>query len=80
MKTEQILERLNEIFIDTLENDDIELTPETTAKDIPEWDSLSNVALLVAIEKKFKIQFNLSDVLKLKNVGELALNIQEKTS
>ena len=54
---EKILSKLQEIYQDVLDNEDIELTLETTADDIEEWDSLSHVQLVVAIEKAFEIKF-----------------------
>lgn len=76
----EIITELNEIFIDVLENDDIKLSAETTAKDIDEWDSLSHIMLFVAIEKHYKIKFTSIEIAGFKNVGELATTIQAKLS
>ena len=43
----------------------------TCADDIEDWDSLEQINLLTAIEKKFNIKFKLSDVRGLKDVGDL---------
>lgn len=68
---EDIKNRLAEIFRDVLDNETIELTQDTTASDIDEWDSLGHISLLVAIEKEFKIKFTLADVESLRNVGDM---------
>jgi acyl carrier protein len=68
---EDIKNRLAEIFRDVLDNETIELTKDTTASDIDEWDSLGHISLLVAIEKEFKIKFTLPDVESLRNVGDM---------
>jgi len=60
-----------------LDEDGILLTASTTANDIEEWDSLTHMQLIVAIEKHFKIKFNSSEVLKFKNVGEMCDRILE---
>jgi acyl carrier protein len=78
MEKDNILKQLNEIFIDTLENDSIVLTEETTAKDVDEWESLNHVQLVVAIEKRFKIRFNAREIQGWKNVGEIIECIQSK--
>lgn len=69
---------MTEIFRDVLDNDSIELSRETTAEDIDEWDSLAHIGLIVAIEKHFKLKFSMMDVKPLKNVGEFIDLIQRK--
>ena len=71
MEKNAILAEVQEIFQDVLDNEDIELTYETTAEDIEEWDSLSHIQLIVAIEKHFKIKFTSREILSWKNVGEM---------
>ncbi len=78
MKRNDIFETLNEIFIDVLDLDECELTDETSANDIEEWDSLSHIQLIVAIEKALKIKFSSLEIMKWKNVGEMVDSIQEK--
>jgi len=73
-----IIEQVNKIFIDVLDNEDIRLTPETSAKDIEEWDSLNHIQLIVAIEKHFKIRFNSSEINGWKNVGEMCAAIEKR--
>lgn len=75
---EKILSKLQEIYQDVLDNEDIELTLETTADDIEEWDSLSHVQLVVAIEKAFGIKFTSKEILSWGNVGDLANCIANK--
>ena len=72
MNEEAIWNRLTEIFHDVFEDEDIVIGSETVAEDILEWDSLSNIQLLVAIEKAFNgVKFNTGEVANLKNVGEM---------
>ena len=72
---DDIIKEVNGIFIDVLDNDAIVLKYETTAKDIEEWDSLTHVQLVVAIEKHFKIRFKSSEIQGYKNVGEMCEGI-----
>ena len=71
MGSNEVLQIVNGIFIDVLENNDIKLTPQTTATDVEEWDSLNHIQLVVAIEKRFKLRFSSSDIQKWKNVGDM---------
>ena len=78
MERNKIFETLNEIFIDVLDLDECKLTDETSANDIEEWDSLSHIQLIVAIEKAMKIKFTSLEIMKWKNVGEMVDSIQVK--
>jgi acyl carrier protein len=69
---------LQEIFRDLFDDDEIVLTDELSAKDIPGWDSLNNVKLLVRIEKKLGVRFSTGEVVALKNVGELIALIERR--
>lgn len=72
MEREEIFSKLNEIFEDVLDLDETpELTETTTANDIEEWDSLSHIQLIVAIEKAFKLKFTSQEILKWNTVGEM---------
>lgn len=79
METTELLETLNGIFRKVLKRDDITLTESTTARDVDGWDSLTNMVLLTEIEKKFGVRFSFREIVKLKNVGDLCLTIQNKT-
>ncbi|MCF7560781.1 acyl carrier protein [Sabulilitoribacter multivorans] len=74
----QYLDILNELFREVLDNESIDLKPETTANDIDEWDSINHIYLVVEIEKKFNIKFKSSQILEWKNVGEIIESIQDK--
>ena len=76
METEEILRELDTIFRDIQKN--ITLPPETTAKDVDGWDSLTNMRLITAIEKHYNIRFGLREILKFKHVGDLCASIQAK--
>lgn len=69
---DEIYERLNEVFRDFFDDDEIELTPETTAEDIEDWDSLNHITLMAAVEEEFGIRFTMGQVSGMKNVGEMA--------
>lgn len=71
MTEQAILEAVQEIFRDNFDDDTLVITRETCADDIEDWDSLEQINLLTAIEKKFNIKFKLADVRSLKNVGDL---------
>ena len=67
MERNQILAEVQEIFRDTLDNEEITLTDATTANDVEEWDSLTHIQLIVAIEKHFKLKFTSKEILSWQN-------------
>ena len=71
MTREEAYVKLNEVFRDVFDDETIEVNDATTAKDIEDWDSLEHINLVVAVEKCFGIKFNMGEVAKLKNVGEM---------
>ena len=78
MEKNQILAEVQEIFCDVLDNEEIEISFETVADDIEEWDSLSHIQLIVAIEKHFKIKFNSKELMEWKTVGDMIDGIANK--
>lgn len=62
MTQDSLMAELTEIFEDVMDLDEVDLTDETTADDIEEWDSLSHVRLLVAIERKYGIKFTNAEI------------------
>lgn len=78
MERNEILQKLNEIFRDVLDNEDIVLTEDSCADDIEEWDSLSHVQLIVAIEKNLGIKFTSKEILSWNNVGQMIDSITSK--
>jgi acyl carrier protein len=71
MTREEVYERLNEVFQDVFDDDEISVNDATTAKDIEGWDSLEHINLIVAVESEFGIKFNMGQVNGMKNVGEM---------
>ncbi len=72
MEKEEIYTRLNKVFREVFDDESINVTENTTAKDIPDWDSLEHINLIVAVEEEFNIKFNMGEVTTMKNVGEMA--------
>ena len=78
MDKANILLEVQDIMRDVLDEPSIVLTETTTADDVEEWDSLTHIQLVVAIEKKFKIKFTSKEILSWKNVGEMLDSIIQK--
>jgi acyl carrier protein len=78
METEQMLAEINKIFITVMDNEDIRINAATAAKDIEEWDSLTHIQLIVAVEKHFKIKFTSQEIRNFNCVGDMCVVIKQK--
>ena len=71
MRREEVYVKLNEVFRDVFDDEDLTVTDTTTANDIDDWDSLEHINLIVAIEDCFGMKFNMGEVTTMKNVGAM---------
>lgn len=71
MTNEKIMDLLNEIFRAVFDNETLVVSPETTAQDINGWDSVMHMTLIDEIEHRFSIKFEMLDVIKTQNVGQM---------
>jgi acyl carrier protein len=80
METNEIMARLTPIFRDVFNDDALVINEGMTAADVETWDSLSNINMIIAVEKAFGVKFSIKDVRSLKNVGELLELIKRKAA
>ena len=73
-----VFAELTNIFRDVLGDPCLELTPQTSADDVPGWDSVAHVTLIVEAECRFGVQFQVAEIEGLHNLGELARAIESK--
>ena len=78
MSKTDIFEKLNEIFRDVFDDEDITVGESTTAADVEGWDSLAHIGLIAAIEQEFGFRFAMKEVVNLHNVGEMVDLILQK--
>ena len=71
MTADAVLTQLTDVFRDVFDDPSIALTRQTTARNIEEWDSLNQIRLLLACEKKFGIRLKPRDINSLANIGEM---------
>jgi len=74
------IEMLEPVFREVFDDKSITLSRATTANDIDDWDSLTHMNLVIALELRFKIKFALGELQSLKNVGDMLDLINRKLS
>ncbi len=78
MTANEIYERLEKVFRDVFDDEEIELNENTTADDIEDWDSIEHITLIGAVEDEFGMRFTMGEVSGMKNVGEMAKIVAER--
>jgi acyl carrier protein len=69
---------MQRVFRDVFDDDVLELRRDMTAADVENWDSLSHIDMIVALEREFKVKFTTAEVTTLKNVGDLDVLLNKK--
>ena len=75
---QEIFDRLIDVFRDVFDDDSLTVTAATTAADIEDWDSLSHITLVSAVEDEFRMKFSMKEVVEMKNVGEMAAIVEAR--
>lgn len=78
MSREELLEKVSAILGEIVDDENLELTEETIADDVADWDSTNHVRLMIAIESTFGIRFESSEIASPENVGALLDLIEAK--
>lgn len=79
-KKDMLKRRLNKVFQDVFDDENISVFDEMTAGDVDGWDSLTHIILVVAVEKEFGLRLNAAEVGKLENVGEMLTILAERAT
>ena len=77
---ESLADKLTIILRDEFDDPSLVLRPDMTAADVENWDSLTHINLITAIERTWKVRFTTAEVMSLKNVGDLLRLITKKLS
>lgn len=75
MDRDEVLFKVAETIREVLDEEDIEVTYETTANDVDGWDSLTHISIIHEIESVFHIKFSIAEIQGMKNTGELVDSI-----
>lgn len=72
--------RLTEIVQDVLGDDQLELDERTSARDVPGWDSLAHINIMVAVESEYGLTFSSSQLAGFSDLGELQEFLHRRTA
>ena len=74
----EILGKIRDVLSDVVDDPSLQLSEATIADDVPDWDSINHVKLLIGLESDLGFRFETQEVSGLKNVGELIDVVQRK--
>ncbi len=78
MSREEVIAKVTNVFRDIFDDNNLTINDKTTANDIEGWDSLTHITLISTIAEEFGINFDMSDVVKFENVGDMIDSIMGK--
>lgn len=76
MMSENIDKQVLELAASFLKADVAELSPESAAGDLPQWDSFAHANLVMEFERQFEVTFDVEDVLEMVTLGDIAVTLR----
>ena len=76
----EIIRRLQLVFQEVFDDDEITISEDMTADDIEEWDSVMHITLVVTVEGEFGMELNAVEVGKLENIGQMVDILVERAT
>lgn len=70
------LEKIQPIFKDIFDDENLVVTEKTVAADVEDWDSFAQMQIVMGIEDMFGIKFSTDEVTEFKNVGDVVKAIE----
>jgi len=80
MSNPSVQERVQQVVREVLRDDDVVLTDETKASDVPGWDSLAHINIMFTLESEFGVQFDDDQLGSFRDIGELRRFLEQATS
>lgn len=76
--TDYVLQKVREAFKKAFDIDPQQVTMETSASDIPLWDSVGHLSLASSLEEGFGITLDVDELMEMENVREIVRIITPK--
>lgn len=74
------MERLQKIFQDVFDDENLQISTDMNASDLEDWDSLHHITLLSAVQSEFGISFDLDEIIEMKYVDDILTAIERKSN
>jgi len=74
-----LLSGVERIFRDVFEEPNMPITPATSRSQLPEWDSVAQVKLVLAMEETFSVEFTTDEVASIDTVGGFVAALESRS-
>jgi acyl carrier protein len=74
-----LLQQIQSIFRDLFDDPSLEITEHTSPAELPDWDSVAQVHIILMVEEVFDLRFTTDEVAKVRSVGDILAILQAKS-
>lgn len=78
MSKNKIIEKVQDVLADVLNVDRTDVTPDLAFGDMPQWDSMGHMEVMVTLEEKFGVEVNADTISNLISIPAIVAHITEK--
>ena len=71
--------KLEKIIREAFSLNSDEIDPGWTSDDIPKWDSMGHLNLIMAVEKEFNIKFEIEEMFMIQKLADIVTFIEKRT-
>lgn len=71
MSDQDLPARLRAVFVEALDDSEVELDPALSMGDLEAWDSFAHINLMLGIEATFGVEFDSEEIGSLLSVGQI---------
>lgn len=64
-------QRIQKVFQEVFEDEDLVLDRSLRREDVEEWDSLAHIELVIGLEKEFQVKFSTQQIMKMDSIEEI---------
>ena len=77
---EKLDKRLEKVIREVFEIDAGSIDENWTSDDIPDWDSVGHLNLIMEIEKEYRIKFEIEEMFEIEKLGDIHRLLQKKSA
>lgn len=78
MSRDEILEKIQEIFRDVFDDEQLEIDEQTNREDFGEWDSLTHISIVMELMQVFNVKFTMDEASAMNSVEKMIVAIVER--